>query len=126
LIICDTSGLYSAYISSQPQHARSQAALDTEAGLLVMSTHVLTELDYLLRTRAGVDAETAMLGDVASDAYEIASLSSDELRQAISLINQYSNRNLGIADAANVLDERDYRIVRPLWGKAFRILPFDS
>jgi predicted nucleic acid-binding protein len=55
------------------------------------------------------------------------------------MIEKYANRNLGIADAANVvlaarfrttkmltLDERDYRIVRPLWGDALAILPADT
>lgn len=141
MIICDTSGLYAAaaYNADQPGHRETLAAVAEHTGPLVVSPYVLTELDYLLRTRVGVDAEVGMLRDVQTGAYEVADLSSAELEQAISLIERYVNRNLGIADAANVvlaarhrttrlltLDARAYRIVRPLWGDAFTLLPADA
>jgi predicted nucleic acid-binding protein len=139
LIICDTSGLYAAYNSRQPGHRETVAAVNGSAGPLVVSPYVLTELDYLLRTKVGVDAEIGMLRDVEAGAYDVTALSEPELGRAIALIEQYEDRNLGIADAANVilaaryrttnlltLDERDYRIVRPLWGDAFTVLPADA
>jgi predicted nucleic acid-binding protein len=138
LIICDTSGLYAAYNSRQPGHRETVAAVNGSAGPLVVSQYVVTELDYLLRTKVGVDAEIGMLRDVEAGAYDVTALSEPELGRAIALIEQYADRNLGIADAANVilaaryrttnlltLDERDYRIVRPLWGNAFTVLPAD-
>jgi predicted nucleic acid-binding protein len=139
LIICDTSGLYAAYNSGQPGHRETVAAVNGSSGLLVVSHYVVTELDYLLRTKVGVNAEIGMLRDVEAGAYDVTALSETELGKAISLIEQYADRNLGIADAANVvlaarhrttnlltLDERDYRIVRPLWGNAFTLLPADA
>jgi uncharacterized protein len=138
LIICDTSGLYAAYNSRQPGHRETMAAVNGSAGPLVVSQYVVIELDYLLRTKVGVDAEIGMLRDVEAGAYDVTALSEPELGRAIALIEQYADRNLGIADAANVilaaryrttnlltLDERDYRIVRPLWGNAFTVLPAD-
>jgi inositol transport system substrate-binding protein len=53
LIICDTSGLYAAYNARQPDHRATVAAVDGDPGPLVVSPYVLTELDYLLRTRVG-------------------------------------------------------------------------
>lgn len=139
MIICDTSGLYAAYNSRQPGHRETVAAVSRAPGPLVVSHYVVTELDYLLRTKVGVDAEVGMLKDVEAGVYQVAELSEAELTQAISVIERYADRNLGIADAANVvlaarhrttslltLDERDYRIVRPLWGDAFTLLPTDS
>ena len=139
MIICDTSGLYAAYNSRQPGHRETVAAVNGSAGPLVVSPYVLTELDYLLRTKVGVDAEIGMLRDVEAGAYDVTALSEPELGRAITLIEQYADRNLRIADAANVilaaryrttnlltLDERDYRIVRPLWGDAFTVLPADA
>lgn len=139
MIVCDTSGLYAAYIANQARHSEVRAAVDTQPGPLVVSSFVLTELDYLLRTKAGIDAEAGRLRDIAAGAYEVAGLSNSEVGQAISLIERYSNRNLGLADAANVvlaaryrtttlltLDERDDRIVRPMWGDNFRILPAEA
>jgi hypothetical protein len=139
LIICDTSGLYAAYNARQPGHRATVAAVDGDPGPLVVSPYVLTELDYLLRTRVGAAAEIGLLRDVEAGAYHVTGLSDVEMGQAISLIEQYADRNLGIADAANVvlaarhrtthlltLDARDYRVVRPLWGDAFTLLPADA
>jgi hypothetical protein len=139
LIICDTSGLYAAYNARQPDHRETVAVVDGDPGPLVVSPYVLTELDYLLRTKVGVAAEVGLLRDVEAGAYEVTGLSDLEMGQAISLIEQYADRNLGIADAANVvlaarhrttqlltLDPRDYRVVRPLWGDAFTLLPADA
>lgn len=138
MIIADTSGLYAAYNNKQPEHRDVAAAVDHAEHPLVVSPYVLTELDYLMRTRMSVAAEAAMLEDVAAGAFEVAELRDGELAQVVALIEQYANRNLGLADAANVvlaaryrttriltLDERDYRVVRPLWGEAFQILPVD-
>lgn len=139
MIVCDTSGLYAAYNAKQPEHRTTVSVLDGSIGTLIVSQYVLTELDYLLRTRIGVNAEVGMLRDVEAGAYEVTSLSETEIGVAISVIEQYDDRNLGIADAANVvlaaryrtvelltLDERDYRIIRPLWGEAFTLLPADE
>ena len=138
MIICDTSGLYAAYNADQAGHRETVAATE-EAGPLVVSSYVLTELDYLLRTRVGIAAEIGLLRDVEAGAYDVTDLSGAELGQAIGLIERYADRNLGLADAANVvlaarhrttrlltLDLRDYRIVRPLWGEAFTLLPADT
>jgi hypothetical protein len=138
LIVCDTSGLFAAYNASQPEHREVLVAVEQVQGPLVVNPYVLTELDYLLRTRVGVDAEVGMLRDMATGAFDTVGLTSVDLEQAITLIERYRNRNLGLADAANVvvaaqyrtthiltLDHRDYRVIRPLWGDAFTILPAD-
>jgi predicted nucleic acid-binding protein len=139
LIICDTSGLFAAYNAKQAGHRETVAAVNGSTGPLVISQYVVTELDYLLRTKVGVDAEVGMLRDVEAGAYDVTALSEPELGRAIALIEQYADRNLGLADAANVvlaaryrtthlltLDQRGYRVVRPLWGDAFTLLPADA
>lgn len=77
--------------------------MDKVPGPLVVSQYVLTELDYLLRTKVSVEAEVGMLGDLQAGAYETAELAATEIASAISLIERYASRNLGIADAANVV-----------------------
>lgn len=139
MIICDTSGLYAAYNADQPDHAAVVRVLDATRGPLIVSPYVLTELDYLLRTKISVDAELTLLRDIGAGAYDVAALSEQEIVTATALIEEYADRNLGLADAANVvlaarchttnlltLDHRDYRIVRPLWGEAFSLVPADS
>jgi predicted nucleic acid-binding protein len=139
LIVCDTSGLFAAYNAKQAGHRETIAVVNGFRGPLIVSQYVVTELDYLLRTKVGVDAEVGMLRDVEAGAYDVTALSEPELGRAITLIEQYADRNLGLADAANVvlaaryrttnlltLDQRDFRVVRPLWGDAFTLLPADA
>lgn len=139
MIVCDTSGLYAAYNSRQPGHRETLAALAEVPGPLAVTPYVLTELDYLMRTRTSVIAEIGVLQDVRDGAYQVEHLADRELDVAIELLGRYKSRNLGLADAATVvvaarlrttniltLDERDFRVVKPLWGQAFRLLPADT
>lgn len=138
MIVCDTSGLYALYVARQPDHEKVVASVQNEQQLVV-SPYVLTELDYLLRTRTGVHGELVMLRDVEAGAYDVVDVTPGEYTQAIQLVERYRDHNIGLADAANVvlaarfrttriltLDERDYRTVRPLWGDTFSVLPADG
>ncbi|MEA2612330.1 MAG: uncharacterized protein QOI52_289, partial [Chloroflexota bacterium] len=70
--------------------------------------------------------------------YQIESFDAGDIARAIEVLNQYSDLDLGLADASLVvlserhdlldlltLDERHFRAVRGPGGKAFRILPAD-
>jgi predicted nucleic acid-binding protein len=139
LIVCDTSGVYAAYNKDQAGHEKCVAVLNGARGKLMLSSYVLTELDYLLRTRLGVPAEVRLLRDVRGGVFKLVDLEPDDLDRAADLIEQYDSLNLGLADVANVvmasrwrttkilsLDERDFRVIRPLWGQAFTVLPTDA
>ncbi len=63
MILLDTSGLLAAIDSSQQRHREAAAALLAARGPLLLSPFVMAELDYLLATRVGVDAELSFLMD---------------------------------------------------------------
>ena len=88
MIVCDTSALYAAYNARQPEHKKVLAALERRRGPLVMSSYVLTELDYLLRTKVSLEAEVGLLPDVEAGAYEVSSLSTAEIGTAAALIER--------------------------------------
>jgi predicted nucleic acid-binding protein len=103
---------------------------------LVVSPYVVAELDYLLATRRGVDAELAVLRELAGGAWDLPTLGTDELADAASVIERYADQGLGVADASNVvlaaryrtttiatLDRRHFAVVRPLTGGRFTVLP---
>lgn len=56
MIICDTSGLLAAYDQQEPDGPTVRDLLDGETGTLIVSPFVLAELDYMLLSRAGVQA----------------------------------------------------------------------
>ena len=73
MIICDTSGVLAAVDASQRFHRAARAVMEAESGPFVLSPFVLAELDYLLATRFGMDAELGLLREVARGAYRLES-----------------------------------------------------
>ena len=139
MIVCDTSGLLAFYDTSSPQNAAARGVFEQDEGPYLVSPLVLAELDYFLLTRLGSAVELTVLRDVTGGAYVIAEFDHAVATEATSLAERYSDMELGLTDASiaviaarhhtvNVLtlDERHFRAVRPLWGKAFKLLPADA
>ena len=138
MIVLDTSGLLAALDAGQRRHERARQVLEEDSGPLLLSPFVLAELDYLLLGRVGAQAERALLDEVAAGAYDLVPFGAEEVARAAELIGRYAELQIGLADASVVviaaaaqttrlltLDERHFRAVRPLWGKAFTLLPAD-
>jgi uncharacterized protein len=106
---------------------------------LILSPFVLAELDYLLATRVGREAELALLEEVARETYRLASFSIGDMAEARRIIVQYPDLRIDLADASNVvlanrhdtldmltLDERHFRTLSGPGGRPFRVLPADA
>ena len=52
---------------------------------VIVSPFVVAELDYLVATRIGTDAELAVLDELSSGAYELAEFGGAALREAAGL-----------------------------------------
>jgi predicted nucleic acid-binding protein len=113
-----------------------EAAVNTSSGPFVVSPFVLAELDYLLATRRGVQAELAVLGELASGAWELPHLDAVAVAEAATSIDRYQDLAVGLADASLVLlaeryrtdlvltlDQRHFGVLRTGTGGAFTILP---
>jgi len=103
---------------------------------LIVSPFVIAELDYLLATRVGVEAEVSALEELSSGAYVLPSFGADDLSQVINVIGAYHDQDIGLTDASLVtladrygtteiltLDRRHFDVVRPLGGGYFRVRP---
>lgn len=135
-MLVDTSGLLAAIDASQSQHARCAAAIAAAKGSLHLSPFVLAEVDYLLAKRVGLDAETALLDEVARGAYALEPFAAADIEQANAVIRRYHDLDIGLADASIVvlagrydvrdvltLDRRHFSALRRPNGRPFRILP---
>lgn len=136
-MLIDTSGLLAALFADQRRHEECAAALLAAGRPLVISPFVLAELDYLIGKLAGVDAQLALLDEVARGAYELAAFSASEVGLARQIAARYGDLEIGLADASIVvlarrlsdsdvltLDERHFRV---LAGEhPVRLLPADS
>lgn len=139
MIVVDTSGLLAAADEDHIHHATVQLAIDNERGPFLLSPFVLAEADYLLATRLGIREELALLRAVAEGEYHLESFTAGEVSSMADLIARYHDVQLGLTDASLVvlaaragtdriltLDQRHFRVVRPIHGGSFTILPADS
>ncbi|MBO0854752.1 MAG: PIN domain-containing protein [Nocardia sp.] len=129
--IADTSALIAAYDAAAPQQTTVREMLATSVA--VVSPLVLDEVDHLLISRFGKDRRIAdlVLDDLLLSAEEGAVLvppvDHHDLRAAQQVITQFGGLRLDLTDAVNIvlaeryltnailtLDERDFRVVRPL------------
>lgn len=135
-MIVDTSALLAFFDSTEPDHAAVTQALEETSELLVVSPYVVAELDYLVATRVGVDAELAILRELAGGGWELPAIGAPELDHTTSVIEKYRDQNIGVADATNVvladryhtrtiltLDHRHFTVLHPIGGGRFTVLP---
>ncbi len=136
MLLCDTSGLVAFFDVSDAHHEPVLAAIEDDAGPFIVSPYVLAELDHLLATRRGVEAELAVLAELAGGAWELPCLEARELRLAREVIDRYADQAIGLADASLVvlggryrtdrlltLDHRHFGVVRTRSGDRFTLLP---
>ena len=111
--------------------------LEEWPGELVVSAFTAAEADHLVLTRLGIDAQLALLDDLAVT-YDVRSLDAGGLKRARDVCAQYRDLQLGLADASVVVlaeqwrtnaiatfDQRHFRAIVPLQGGAFELLPAD-
>jgi predicted nucleic acid-binding protein len=136
VIVADTSGLLALFNAREPRHGDVRTAVERESEPLIISPYVIAEVDYLVTTRLGVDAELRVLDELAGGAYHLADFGDADLRAAAAVVERYRDQDIGIADASLVvlasrhrtksiltLDHRHFSVLRPLEGGRFRLLP---
>jgi hypothetical protein len=136
VIIGDASGLFALYDEGDPDHRAVRDILERTDEPIILSPYVVAELDYLVATRVGVEAELATIRELAGGGYVLADLDARDLGSVVSVIERYRDQAIGVADASIVvladrfrtksiltLDRRHFEILRPLQGGRFKILP---
>lgn len=139
MILLDASGWIAALSRDDQAHRGVRAAYDNDPGPAIVSPFVLAELDCLLLRRAGVKAEIELLREVADGVLRLAEFGQDDVAQAVTVAERYSDLQIGLADASIVvlaarydttrvltLDHRHFRAMTPLQGGSFTLLPADE
>ena len=139
MILVDTSGLLAALFPDQRRHSGCARVLTEMKGPFILPPFALGELDYLVAKLSDVETELRLLHEVAIGAYALAPFRAGDVKEASSLIDQYSNLGIGLADASIAvlarrlrtrdvltLDERHFRVLAGPGEEPFRILPADT
>lgn len=125
--------------ASQRLHDACRTTLLSADPPLLLSPFVLAELDYLVMTTAGVDAELLLLEEVAHGAYDLVEFPASDVIRAREIAARHRDLKLGLADASIVvlaeryavhdvltLDQRHFRAVTGPNSQPFRLLPADA
>ena len=136
MIIADTSALLALFNRGDHAHTKIVTFLDANDETLAVPPFVVAELDYLVATRIGVQAELAVLRELAGGAYDLPALDAEDLSVCADLIHKYADQNIGVTDAsiavlANryqttsilTLDHRHFGVLRSIDGVPFTLLP---
>lgn len=137
-LVVDAGALYAQADADEPRHAAVAALLRQERESLVTTELAVAEADYLILDRLGPDVELAFLDDLAAGTYLVECLTRSELAAARGVVERYRDLRIGLADASLVVladrfgtrrlltfDERAFRVVTPLQGGHFTLLPAD-
>jgi predicted nucleic acid-binding protein len=137
-IIADSGGVYAIYDRSDAFHRGVRAAVEMAHDRIVLPAPILGEIDYLLRVRLGNAALLRFLEDIQEGAFVVEMVTLTDLRRCSMLIAKYRDLNLGLSDASVVaiaerlrsnqiltVDQRDFRAIRSVHGRPFRLLPAD-
>jgi predicted nucleic acid-binding protein len=138
-LLLDAGPLVALADPAEPQRETILDVLTRETGDLVIPAPTTAEVDYLLGQRFGSAARRAFVSDLAAGRFSVASLERADYSTILDLDARYADLELGLADCALVtlaarhrttrilsFDERHFRDVAPLHGKAFTLLPADA
>ena len=71
--------MYAALDANEALHGRAVAALVASAPPRILPPFVLAELDYLIATRVGHDAQLALLDEIARGVYQLDPFSAEDV-----------------------------------------------
>lgn len=136
MIIADTSGLLALFNRAEPAHQAVVRVVEAAAEPLVVPPYVVAEVDYLVASRHGTEAELKVLAELAGGGWILAQFEEDDLQRAAAVVDRYRDQQIGVADASVVvladrfstrriltLDRRHFEVLRPLSGGRFSLLP---
>lgn len=136
MIVIDTGPVMAAANRKDDYHKQCVDLLQGFPGPLLLPAPLITEIGYMLQSRAGSKAEAGFLRDVADGLYELVQITAADALRAADLVEQYSDLPLGTADAIVIaiaerfravniatLDRRHFSVVRPAHITSFTLLP---
>lgn len=136
MIVIDTGPIVANANRKDDHHEQCMELLQGFPGPLLLPSPLITEIGYMLSSRAGARAEADFLRDVADGIYDLVQVNTADIVRAAELVEQYADLPLGTADsfviaiaerfgAVNIatLDRRHFSVVRPAHVESLTLLP---
>jgi len=99
MIVADTGAVVALLDRSDRHHRDMRAIYDEDPAAWVLPWSILPEVDYLIATHLGAEAESVFLADLAERRFEVEWGRDDDLVRAAALASQYRDLRLGLVDA---------------------------
>lgn len=138
-LIVDAAPLVAAADVMDVNRSAVQRVILSETGAVIVPAVVTAEVDYMLGRRLGRAARLANLSDLAAGRFVVESLDRGEHQMVLDLEHRYADLDAGLADLSIVVlarrfrttriltfDQRHFRVLRPIQGGTFRLLPGDD
>jgi predicted nucleic acid-binding protein len=106
---------------------------------LILSPLIAAEVDYHLQRLRGRNGNREFIADLAAGRFELPHLSAGDFAEIERLNDRYRDLSPGIADLSIIVlaaryktrrlltfDQRHFRVIAPLQGGAFTLLPLDE
>ena len=135
-VLVDTGILYAMADLDDAWHEPVKAFLKNITDVLVVPITVLPEICYLLNTHLGQESERKLIASITQGELRVESLTSDDFRRSLQLLETYSDVNIGFVDASMVAiaerfkinrilttDRKHFSIIRPRHCRSFDLLP---
>lgn len=99
-LLLDTGLLYAYYDRRDHWHVAARQLLVQEAGVLVVPSPVIPEVDYLLSARIGSSAQFAFYRGIIQGGFRVADLPLESYPRVLEINDQYRDLRLGFVNAA--------------------------
>lgn len=138
-LILDAGPIITLIDASDPQQQAIDRLLRQESGDLVIPGPASAEIDYFAAKGLGRRARRAWLADIAEGRFRVVCLEPAEYALLLDYDQRYADMDVGLADLSVVVlahrfktnrvmtfDERHFRVLRPVGGGSFVLLPQDE
>lgn len=99
MIIADTGAIVALVDRSDTHHRTLRAAFEEAPDLWWLPWAILPEVDYLLGSHVGPQAQEAFLQDLADGAYAVVWGDDADLQEAERLVRKHRSLRMGLVDA---------------------------
>lgn len=135
-VLVDTGGLFALADANDVSHDAVVTYVKSVDETLIVPVTVLSELDYLITSRLGIQAEIAILRSIDANEFRLENLELTDFRRAIEIIQRYAGSDVGFVDASIAaiaerlgvrriltVDRRHFGMFRPRHCPAFDLVP---
>jgi len=138
-LIVDAGPLVALGDERDQRRGETRDLLAGEREAPVLSPCIAVEVDYHLQTLVGKHGNRWFIEDLAAGRFDVPRLQTVDFVEIEKLNRRYRDISPGIADLSIVVlaarhrttrlltfDQRHFRLLKPLYGEFFTLLPFDE